>query len=56
MVILLGLEAHVLSVKLVDNHLYVANPIDTYALPSTAVGLKEKGKDVVSHLFAFKVG
>lgn len=56
MVILVGLEAHVVSVKLVDDHLYVADSIESYMIPSTISQLKKEIKAVIGHLFDYKVG
>ncbi|CAO3657055.1 unnamed protein product [Mucor hiemalis] len=49
-----GLEAHVLSVKLVDDHLYVAGSIESYMIPSTCSQLGKEIKTIIGYLFDFK--
>lgn len=53
--ICLGLETSTVSVKLVDNHLYAANTISSYTLPSTVSQLKQHCKDVIGQIFDLKV-
>jgi hypothetical protein len=55
MVILSGLEAHVMSVNIVDDHLYIASSIESYILPSTVSQLKKHSKTIIGHLFDLKV-
>ncbi|KAF1801502.1 hypothetical protein FB192DRAFT_1341992 [Mucor lusitanicus] len=50
-----GLETSTVSVKLVDNHLYAANTISSYTLPSTVSQLKQHCKDVIGQIFDLKV-
>lgn len=55
MIILLGLEAHVASLKLVDHNLYAANTIESFMIPSTVSGLKKESKSLVGNLCNYKV-
>ncbi|GAA5805463.1 hypothetical protein HPULCUR_010979 [Helicostylum pulchrum] len=50
----MGLEAHVMSVNIVDDHLYIARSIEPYMLPSTVSQLKEHSKTIIGHLFDLK--
>lgn len=52
----LGLQAHVASVELLDDHLYLANSIQSFAIPTTASQLKKESKITIGCLFDFKVG
>lgn len=54
--ILLGFEAHVASVKLLDGHLYLANSVETFTIPTNASQLGMEGRNIVGCLFDFKVG
>ncbi|KAI9354232.1 hypothetical protein BD770DRAFT_392664 [Pilaira anomala] len=54
MIILLGLEGHILSVKLVDNYLYVAESIQSFTLPSTVSELKNNSKATINYFWDFK--
>ncbi|EPB82314.1 hypothetical protein HMPREF1544_10954 [Mucor circinelloides 1006PhL] len=55
MFILSGLEAHLLSINIVDDHLYIASSIESYMLPSTVSQLKKHSKAIIGHLFDLKV-
>ncbi|KAI8880819.1 hypothetical protein K501DRAFT_275230 [Backusella circina FSU 941] len=51
---MIGLEAHVMSINTADDHLYVANSIESYILPSTVSQLKTQCKSLIGRLFDFK--
>lgn len=53
--IYLGLETSTMSVNLVDNHLYAANSIKAYILPSTVPELKKRCKAIIEDIFDLKV-
>lgn len=49
--IYLGLETNIMSVNLVDNHLYAANSIKAYILPSTVPELKKHCEAIIGFFF-----
>ncbi|CAO0803025.1 unnamed protein product [Mucor circinelloides] len=52
---IMGLEAHLLSINIVDDHLYIASSIESYMLPSTVSQLKKHSKAIIGHLFDLKI-
>lgn len=51
---IMGLEGHILSVKLVDDYLYVAESIQSFTLPSTVSELKNNSKATIKYFCDFK--
>ncbi|KAG1173394.1 hypothetical protein G6F70_005461 [Rhizopus microsporus] len=54
MALFLCLEINTMSVNLVDNHLYAANSIKSYILPSTVPELKNRCKAIIGDIFDLK--
>lgn len=53
--IYVGLETNTMSVNLADSHLYAANSIKSYILPSTIPELKKHCKAIIEDIFDLKV-
>lgn len=51
----IGLEAHVASVELLDNNLYLAKSIQSFTTPTTVTQLKKESKNIIGNLFDFKI-
>ncbi|KAI9354028.1 hypothetical protein BD770DRAFT_412461 [Pilaira anomala] len=52
---IMGLEAHVASLTLAADNLYVAKTIDSFMIPSTTSQLKEKSESLITQLHQYKV-